>query len=170
MRSRLAAERARVEQKRAKLSDPRFTIVQRQQELDDCNARLQNRVRRLLVQRRAELENLTRRLLSRHPRAVIAESRAQLHPMRVRLYASLKLRMHGARSEISDAAARLNGLSPLAVLGRGYAIAHGKDGRPLLSAAEADVGDTIRVRLSNGLLTARVLSTESDPKVLEEET
>ena len=61
------------------------------------------------------------------------------------------------RTRLSGCAARLQGLSPLAVLARGYAVAYREGAaRPLLSAAEVEDGAKIRVRLSSGELSALV--------------
>ncbi|HVQ39196.1 MAG TPA: exodeoxyribonuclease VII large subunit, partial [Pyrinomonadaceae bacterium] len=54
------------------------------------------------------------------------------------------------------AAASLDALSPLAVLGRGYAIAQSEDGKLLRDASAVAIGDSVRVRLAKGDLQARV--------------
>ena len=69
----------------------------------------------------------------------------------------------GARHRLTEAAARLDALSPLAVLGRGYAIARGPDGSVLRSADALKPDDAVRVRLQRGELDARVT------RILEEE-
>ena len=62
---------------------------------------------------------------------------------------------HDAR--LRTAAARLESLSPLAVLGRGYAIAlHAPSGKALLRASDAQPGDALELRLHEGTLRARV--------------
>jgi len=61
------------------------------------------------------------------------------------------------RAQLAGCAARLQSLSPLAVLARGYAVAYREGAkRPLLSAAEVEDGAKIRVRLSSGELSALV--------------
>ncbi len=57
--------------------------------------------------------------------------------------------------QLGALAAKLDALSPLKVLGRGYAIAE-KNGAALRSAAEAREGDKINVRLSGGSLDCLV--------------
>ena len=58
---------------------------------------------------------------------------------------------------MSGCAARLQALSPLAVLARGYAVAYREGAKkPLLSAADVEDGEKIRVRLSSGELSALV--------------
>jgi exodeoxyribonuclease VII large subunit len=58
------------------------------------------------------------------------------------------------RERLAALAARLDALSPLAVLGRGYAIAHGADGRVLRSAREVSRGDALTIRLGEGEVDA----------------
>jgi exodeoxyribonuclease VII large subunit len=65
------------------------------------------------------------------------------------------------RGRLAAAAARLEALSPLSVLARGYAVAVREgSSRPLKSASEVRAGDGIRVRLSEGQIRARVLPAE----------
>ena len=57
--------------------------------------------------------------------------------------------------------AKLNALSPLAVLTRGYSITQMADDSILRDAANAKPGDKLKIRLERGKLDAEVLSTES---------
>ncbi|MGH9584354.1 MAG: exodeoxyribonuclease VII large subunit, partial [Bryobacteraceae bacterium] len=50
----------------------------------------------------------------------------------------------------------LEQISPLAVLGRGYAIVENENGQVLRSAATASAGDPLKVRLHEGELRAVV--------------
>ena len=61
------------------------------------------------------------------------------------------------RGRLREGAQRLEALSPLAVLARGYAVAYREGSRsPLLSAAALAIGEKIRVRLHEGELHAVV--------------
>jgi len=61
-------------------------------------------------------------------------------------------------SRLRVLAGRLDALSPLAVLGRGYSITHRRrDGVILRSSAEIEAGEQIEVRLSRGRLYAVLL-------------
>ncbi len=53
--------------------------------------------------------------------------------------------------------AKLDALSPLAVLTRGYSITQSADGKVLRDAAETKPGDRLKIRLANGKLDAEVL-------------
>ena len=57
--------------------------------------------------------------------------------------------------------AKLDALSPLAVLTRGYSITQAEDGSILRDAAQAKAGDKLKIRLERGKLNAEVLSSEA---------
>ena len=82
-------------------------------------------------------------------------------------YARDRLRRMGPRltervaTRVGTAAARLDDLSPLKILGRGYAVCYAADGRTVLkSVAPVRTNDTVRVRVSDGTIVANVVSTE----------
>jgi exodeoxyribonuclease VII large subunit len=63
------------------------------------------------------------------------------------------------RSRLGNASARLASLSPLAVLGRGYAVIFDGNGALVRDAAQLRPGDTLRSRLSRGSATSTVTET-----------
>jgi exodeoxyribonuclease VII large subunit len=65
---------------------------------------------------------------------------------------------HRAEARVRTCAARLTSLSPLAVLGRGYAVVwDGSRTRVIRSAAETQPGDALRVTVAEGELTCEVV-------------
>ncbi|MGH2378492.1 MAG: exodeoxyribonuclease VII large subunit, partial [Candidatus Limnocylindria bacterium] len=56
---------------------------------------------------------------------------------------------------------RLEALSPLAVLGRGYAVVEGADGRIRTGAAGLQVGEEVRLRMRDGRAGASITSVET---------
>jgi exodeoxyribonuclease VII large subunit len=60
------------------------------------------------------------------------------------------------RASVAELGARLNALSPLATLQRGYAVARAPDGRVLSSASAFEVGAEFELRLRDGRIGARV--------------
>ena len=67
-----------------------------------------------------------------------------------------------AEKRLGLAAASLDALSPLAVLQRGYAIAQHQDGRLLRDARSVSVGESVKVTLAQGKLSARVEGIEDE--------
>jgi exodeoxyribonuclease VII large subunit len=72
-------------------------------------------------------------------------------------------RLASANEKLGIAAGRLETLSPLRVLARGYAVVTREgESAPLTDAARVAAGDGLGVRLARGRLRARVVSTEVD--------
>jgi len=67
------------------------------------------------------------------------------------------------RARLEIAAGRLDALSPLATLGRGYALATDETGHALTNAAEFEPGRAFRLRLRDGRVDARTESRSVTP-------
>ncbi|HEY6539090.1 MAG TPA: exodeoxyribonuclease VII large subunit [Candidatus Dormibacteraeota bacterium] len=73
-------------------------------------------------------------------------------------------RLRHAREEFAGRVGRLEALSPLAVLGRGYSITFDQSGTGVLRDAErVGVGSAIITRLERGRLLSRVIEVARDP-------
>lgn len=66
------------------------------------------------------------------------------------------------RTRLGRATDKLEALSPLAALRRGYAVAQSEDGRVLRSVQQFRDGDRFRLRVVDGRVVCIVDSTESD--------
>jgi exodeoxyribonuclease VII large subunit len=107
----------------------------------------------VVIRRQLDTLDLGRRLAGIRTRLVSAEGR---------LKGAVIGRRHRAAVQLSDSAGRLYSLSPLAVLGRGYAVAWNEDRtRVLRDAADTSVGDRVRVTLAKGELDCDVRSTKA---------
>jgi exodeoxyribonuclease VII large subunit len=165
LRARLSLAQNQLSRLEHAIEDPRFLIAERQQELDELDARLGRRLQRSLAAYGTQLGGLERRLFARHPRAVLAHTSVELRLLKVRLGVEFRRGLRERRAAVADAAGRLDALSPLAVLSRGYAIASTRDGQAVRDAATLRPGETIAVRVAKGRLEAeitRVLAAETD--------
>jgi exodeoxyribonuclease VII large subunit len=93
-----------------------------------------------------------------------SESRVRLAVLRSGVESAARARLDESRARAAVAAASLDALSPLAVLGRGYALAEDGRGAILRGARTVEVGDAVRVRLSEGVLRCRVEGVEGVEK------
>jgi exodeoxyribonuclease VII large subunit len=116
------------------------------------------------VQRRGRgVAALERRLEARDVRRALAEVRARLGRAERRLSLAAAGARHRADGRFRALAGRLENLSPLAVLARGYAVVwNAERTRILRRAAEAAPGETVRVRLHEGELDCRVTGTTAE--------
>ena len=59
------------------------------------------------------------------------------------------------RLRLEALSGRLHALSPLATLGRGFAVVHDAAGSPITTVSAVTAGDPIHVRLRDGLIEGR---------------
>ncbi|MCE9571905.1 MAG: exodeoxyribonuclease VII large subunit, partial [Deltaproteobacteria bacterium] len=104
---------------------------------------------------RAALATLDRRLAARHPGARLTAGRTALAQLRVRLDAAIARRRHDGAAQLGQLAGRLDALSPLRVLDRGYALVSRGD-LIVRSSDDVAVGDRIAIRLAQGGVRATV--------------
>ena len=108
------------------------------------------------------LEALRRGLV--HPAQRLRELRRRLADLRLRLGGAARRAHERGSGRLAGLAGRLDALSPLAVLGRGYTLAFREsDGRLLREPAEVSAGDAILLRLARGRIRATVRESESEP-------
>jgi exodeoxyribonuclease VII large subunit len=160
MRARLTGDRVTLAHVARGLGDPRLEIANRQQMLDDRMGRLVARMRVKVARRREGLSQVRQRLAYLHPRAVMARERVELGQLGVRLAMAGRGAVQARSELVQRAATRLEALSPLSVLSRGYAIATRADGRLLRSASDVLAGDVVHVRVAHACLDARVEQVE----------
>jgi exodeoxyribonuclease VII large subunit len=131
---------------------------------------VQRDVRRLVASMRREIEmhrdrvaHLREVLRARSPQVRVAMARTREARARVAAVAAIRRRMDLDRRRLSVAATQLDALSPLAVLGRGYALARRElDGRIVRAATDVALGDRIELRLASGQIAAEVTGLEPD--------
>ena len=118
--------------------------------------RLAVSMRRHLDQMRLHLSHLSRRLVS--PAQRLAALKQEFEKASARLRVTMQSRLRFERSRWVALGQRLDGLSPLKVLGRGYTLTR-KNGKLVRSALQLNTGDTIVTQFADGDVTAEVLST-----------
>lgn len=154
-------------------------IGDRQQRVDVLTNEVEAHLRRILSIRRDGVARLERRVNARHPAAVLSAARAAIVPFEHRLVRAMRAslqtrraalpqpqrleeltraRVAERRASLGRACARLDAMSPLAVLGRGYAIVHRSSDRAVVRAAtDVAPGDELSIRLGEGEVHATVI-------------
>ena len=118
--------------------------------------RLEQAMRRRLDQNRRALNQFARSRVMQEPQVYFQNKRLLLDYQSRRLTHGLEKTVSGQRERVARLAAALDAMSPLKVLGRGYAIAKGEDGTVLTSADQVQTGEKLRLRLAEGELNCRV--------------
>jgi exodeoxyribonuclease VII large subunit len=135
-------------------------IVMRGRHAAELSHALARIARAALAARERRRQQLERQLMTFDLGRRLAGIRTRLVASGGRLETAVRRRHHRAAAQLGNAAGRLDTLSPLAVLGRGYAVAWNADKtRVLRDAAAVKPGDAVRVTLSRGELDCEVRST-----------
>ena len=132
-----------------------------EQRLDDLTFRLEAAANGLLRQRQRQVAELAAAVLRHDPRQSLAQARQRLQAFRTRLDRSLERRLHASAAHLSALDARLNSLSPLAVLDRGYALVLDAQGLVVRSMTQVAPGDQVFTRLFDGAFISRVEAATS---------
>lgn len=160
MRARVAEDRVGVAHAARRLGDPRLAIAAHQQTLDEREGRLAACARTAVARRRESLVAVQHRLAYLHPRAVLAREQTQVARLTDRLASVWSAEFERRATDVQRAVARLDALSPLKVLARGYAIATREDGVAVRSAADVRPGDALHVRVRDARVDATVTGVE----------
>lgn len=142
--------------------DPHSLLTGWAQSIDEAASRIASALPETVRRERERLEAAQRTLRSTGDRLVDpSESRfaSATRDLR-RAGASL---VEGPRQQLALGAARLEGLSPLRVLGRGYAVCYSEaTGRVVRSAAEVATGDGVVVRVQDGRISCIVRESREE--------
>ncbi len=162
VRSRVSERRRRVEDLVGRLYDPRRKIDERRMRLDELTDRLEKAVRRRLGLLRGETEALSRRLRPEYLVRKVESGRLEHEAVCGRLARTMANCLKNARASVENLGARLESLSPLAVLGRGYSIAYRAATETVVKdSKDVNIGDDLKLTLHRGELLCRV--TERAP-------
>jgi len=130
------------------------------EELAGTLAHLERRLERGMEQpvstARAKLERFRQSRVLTEPAGYIEERRMLLDYQSRRILHGLERTLGQEKVRFGRMAAALDALSPLKVLGRGYAIARSEDGTVLTTPEQVQVGQTVDLRLRDGSLMCRV--------------
>ena len=122
------------------------------QRVDDSGYSMETALRAALKLRRARHSALELRLSGSDLRRRVIERRGRLTELSGRLQSSARVALESGSERVSLAAGKLESLSPLGVLARGYAIAFDSQGQVIKRAADIASGERVRIRVSEGEL------------------
>jgi exodeoxyribonuclease VII large subunit len=161
MRRALGAHRDRLDRTlgRRVLTDPGRPLRDLARRLDDARARLRQAQLATVGRATHRLALAERGLRAANPVARTLRDRRSLIDLQGRLTRGLHRMLDHSRHRLGAAAGRLDSLSPLAVLGRGYSLTLTPARRIVRSWRDVSAGDAVRVLLHDGSLDCRVDAT-----------
>jgi exodeoxyribonuclease VII large subunit len=148
---------------RLQISHPGSRLAQHAQRLDDLELRMRLALRAGVSARQQRLETFSTRLWRENPRHRLEALCAHAATLRQRMVTTFASRLNSLEQRLALASRTLDAVSPLATLGRGFAVvSRVADGAVLRDASLVPVGEQIEARLATGRLRAQVISKIKD--------
>lgn len=164
MGSRLTGLNERLQGLKRALHDPTLLLGHLGQRLDDLNQRLENGMEHCLHRNRERVGRLEQQLDLHHPSLTIDRLRQQVLLLAERAEHRMTAHLERLGRIQGEATARLDSLSPLKTLSRGYAVAERLgDGAVVRDAETLAVGELLKLRLHRGSACCRVEETFTTP-------
>lgn len=166
IRSRCLEQHQRLDLLLAHMDNVRFRVLKEAQRVDGAVAGMREAVHTQLRQAMVNAQTWTQALLSRSPMLQVRRDLVIVPQLRSRLIVAVN---HGLKRKAEQTHAylgRFNGLSPLAILDRGYGILETLPGRRIIrDAGQVSVGEEILARLARGQIRCTVEEVKLDPSV-----
>lgn len=144
-------------QHRLNLCHPRNQLNQKAQRLDELTIALQQGMRNRLYQQERTLNNLIPRLMRQSPDKKLSQASHQLMQIQTRLEQAMQHKLQHAQNSLALHASRLDSVSPLNVLARGYSITKSQQGKVVKSVAHIKKGDVLITELVDGAIKSTAL-------------
>jgi exodeoxyribonuclease VII large subunit len=143
-----------------RIRHPKERIDQQQSQLNQLMHRLQQNIQRKVSEQRIKTNNLAHRLEGNSPARRIHQERQMLNNIDTRLAHALRNNLTSKQTAFARIIDKLNLVSPLNTLSRGYAIAS-KDEQVIRSINDVEKGDAIKVRVQDGEVSCTVKTTKA---------
>ena len=128
--------------------------------LQNVTARMTQTVLSNIQGKRQQLRLLSEKKIMRSPYEYLSERRMLLAMLQQRLEGNQAGLIQKKKHQFASLAASLDAMSPLKVLGRGYAMAL-KDGEVVQSASALQCGDKLKLQLRDGVASCSVEAVET---------
>ncbi|MBW1981558.1 MAG: exodeoxyribonuclease VII large subunit [Deltaproteobacteria bacterium] len=150
----------RLESRQQRLRHPRTMLVDMRMRLDDNGQRLEAALRRLMVDRQQLVSREAARLVHASPASMISALTMTMRQLEKNLQLFSRQAVASKRQALERSLSRLETLSPLAILARGYSITTTwPAGEIVRSARDVQTDDLVQVRLHEGALRCKVTKT-----------
>lgn len=130
------------------------------QSLDAMSAAMASALNRQMKAARQHLNVLSQSPALRSPMGYIEQRGKGLELLKNRLIAAQSQQLTQKNSRYIAAVSKLDAMSPLKVLSRGYAMAQRENGEILRSVRQAEIGERLELSFSDGKLRATVMDKE----------
>ncbi|KID55201.1 exodeoxyribonuclease VII large subunit [Pseudoalteromonas luteoviolacea] len=142
-------------QQRLSLQHPQNQLMQQVQRVDELQQRLLRALQYQQQKQHHKVNVLEHALLKFHPEKRLSNAKAKLDRLTSTLHNTMAQHSARQQNQLALLAARLDSVSPLAVLSRGYSITQ-KNNHVVTSITDVQVGDTLVTQLADGQLHTQI--------------
>ena len=150
----VADARALTPSEAAERAVPDVADVQRY--LIQCQQRLKNALRSKFNAAQNELHSLASRPVISRPLESLRQAAMDLDFWEKSIHRTAEQQIARHQLELASLAGRLNSISPLQVLARGYSLTTDSVGNLISACKSVDLGDTIQTQIADGMITSQV--------------
>ncbi|UQG60342.1 exodeoxyribonuclease VII large subunit [Marinobacter sp. M3C] len=141
-----------------RLKDPRRSLQEKAQRLDGLDVRLSRAMAQITQRLHMRTDHLQQRLTMQSPNRQLASASERVLRATTGLNLAIQQALKSRREQLDYTAQTLNLVSPLATLGRGYAIVKDDQGKIVRHAGQLEAGQAISARVASGTVHAQVTS------------
>ncbi len=135
---------------------PSYQLQRQSQQLDELDMRLRRAMQRFIDTRQQAVERKHHRLQLNSPIKHLAQQKSRLERVEHKLMDAMVRKLLTMRHQLAIAAEKLDTVSPLATLKRGYSITQTDQGKVVTSADDVKTGDLLVTLLANGEIHSTV--------------
>ncbi|EIK4809883.1 exodeoxyribonuclease VII large subunit [Vibrio parahaemolyticus] len=135
---------------------PSYQLQRQSQQLDELDMRLRRAMQHFIDTRQQAVERKHHRLQLNSPAKHLAQQKSRLERVEHKLLDAMDRKLLTMRHQLAIAAEKLDTVSPLATLKRGYSITQTEQGKVVTSADDVKTGDLLVTRLANGEIHSTV--------------
>lgn len=132
------------------------------QNLDAISSAMASTLNRQLKAAERHLQLLSSSPTLRSPTGYLDQRRQSVELLKNRLIAAQNQNLSKAKQHYISVISKLDAMSPLKVLTRGYSMVRNDSGEVVRSVEQVTIGEEIRIHLSDGTLSATVVSKEEE--------
>ncbi len=135
---------------------PSYQLQKQSQQLDDLDMRLRRGMAQYLKQHAQRVERKQHQLQLNSPVKRLGEQKLHLQRSEQKLLDAMDKTLLTTRHQLAMAAEKLETVSPLATLKRGYSITHSASNKTVSSINDVEVGEVITTQVEDGVIESQV--------------
>ncbi|MEQ2465898.1 exodeoxyribonuclease VII large subunit [Niallia hominis] len=139
---------------------PKVLYDQKMEQLDKQTELLTRNVQRVLEQKHMQQELIQKQLVRNHPNHYIKKANQDLASLQKNLVRNTELILQAKRQAFLSKIGKMDALSPLKIMERGYNVAYDHHGKLIASIKQVKPKDQIELNLADGMVEAEIIAVK----------